>query len=132
MIELKILIDELDYDSIADYLIPALAESMAKERKGGVLGGVLAGNPEVFTSMARTLLHTMSQEKRDELLVQQLNKNRDKLLQKARESHVPLSQQEVRTILTEMAGQGLARVSRGRGGSQLTPKGRELWKIGQR
>ena len=82
MIELKILIDELDYDSIADYLIPALAESMAKERKGGVLGGVLAGNPEVFTSMARTLLHTMSQEKRDELLVQQLNKNRDKLLQK--------------------------------------------------
>ena len=68
MIELKILIDELDYDSIADYLIPALAESMAKERKGGVLGGVLAGNPEVFTSMARTLLHTMSQEKRDELL----------------------------------------------------------------
>ena len=57
---------------------------------------------------------------------------RDKLLQKARESHVPLSQQEVRTILTEMAGQGLARVSRGRGGSQLTPKGRELWEIGQR
>ena len=85
MIELKILIDELDYDSIADYLIPALAESMAKERKGGVLGGVLAGNPEVFTSMARTLLHTMSQEKRDELLVQQLNKNRDKLLQKGGE-----------------------------------------------
>ena len=29
MIELKILIDELDYDSTADYLIPALAESMA-------------------------------------------------------------------------------------------------------
>ena len=57
---------------------------------------------------------------------------RDKLLQKAREAHVPLSQQEVRTILTEMAEQGLARVSRGRGGSQLTPKGRELWKIGQR
>ena len=57
---------------------------------------------------------------------------RDKLLQKARESHVPLSQQEVRTILSDMAGQGLARVSRGRGGSQLTPKGRELWEIGQR
>ena len=57
---------------------------------------------------------------------------RDKLLQKARESHVPLSQQEVRTILSEMAEQGLAHVSRGRGGSQLTPKGRELWEIGQR
>ena len=31
-----------------------------------------------------------------------------------------------------MAEQGLAHVSRGRGGSQLTPKGRELWEIGQR
>ena len=48
------------------------------------------------------------------------------------DKNVPLSQQEVRTILTEMAEQGLARVSRGRGGSQLTPKGRELWEIGQR
>ena len=57
---------------------------------------------------------------------------RDKLLQKARESHVPLSQQEVRAILSDMADRGLARVSRGRGGSQLTPKGRELWENGQR
>ena len=43
------------------------------------------------------------------------------------EFHIPLSQQEVRAILSDMAEQGLARVSRGRGGSQLTPKGRELW-----
>ena len=39
---------------------------------------------------------------------------RDKLLQKARGVPCSLSQQEVRTILTEMAEQGLARVSRGR------------------
>ena len=32
----------------------------------------------------------------------------------------------------DMADRGLARVSRGRGGSQLTPKGRELWENGQR
>ena len=57
---------------------------------------------------------------------------RDKLLQKAREAHVPLSQQEVRSILSDMAARGLARVSRGRGGSQLTPKGRALWETGQR
>lgn len=82
MIELKILVDELDYDSIAEFLIPALAESMAKDQKGGVLGGVLAGKPEMLTGMARTLLHTMSQDKRDELLVQLVNKNRDKLLNK--------------------------------------------------
>jgi len=56
---------------------------------------------------------------------------RDKLLQKAREAHIPLSQQEVRSILSDMAARGLARVSRGRGGSQLTPKGRSLWENGQ-
>ena len=45
---------------------------------------MLAGNSEMITSMARTLLHTMTQDKRDELLVQLVNKNRDKLLQKGR------------------------------------------------
>ena len=83
MIELKVLIDDLNYDSIAEYLIPALAESMARDQKGGILGGVLANNQDMLTSMARTLLGTLSQEKRDELLVQLLNKNREKLLQKA-------------------------------------------------
>ena len=84
MLELKILIDELDYDSVAELLVPALAESMAQDRKSGILGGVLSNNQEILTSMARTLLHTMSQDKRDELLVQLINKNRDKLLEKGR------------------------------------------------
>ncbi len=52
---------------------------------------------------------------------------REKLLTKARESHIPTSQQEIRAILTEMSEQGLARVSRGRGGSRLTLEGRGLW-----
>ena len=84
MLELKILIDELDYDSVAELLVPALAESMAQDRKSGILGGVLSNNQEMLTAMARTLLHTMSQDKRDELLVQLINKNRDKLLEKGR------------------------------------------------
>ena len=86
MIELKVLIDDVDYDSIAEFLIPLLAESMGREQKGGILGGVLAGNPEMITSMARKLLHTMTQDKRDELLVQLVNKNRDKLLEKGRKA----------------------------------------------
>lgn len=57
---------------------------------------------------------------------------RDKLLQRAREAHIPLSQHEIRTILSGMAERGLARISRGRGGSQLTPKGRALWENGQK
>lgn len=57
----------------------------------------------------------------------QTSTGRDKLLQKAREAHMPLSQQEVRAVLADMAARRLARVSRGRGGSQLTPKGRAMW-----
>lgn len=56
---------------------------------------------------------------------------RERLLEKAREAHVPLSQHEVRAVLSAMAERGLARVSRGRGGSRLTPKGRALWESGQ-
>ncbi len=52
---------------------------------------------------------------------------REKILARARERHFPVSQQEVRSVLSEMSEQGLARVSRGRGGSRLTPKGRRLW-----
>lgn len=57
---------------------------------------------------------------------------RDKLLQKAREARVPLSQHDIRVILSDMAERSLARVSRGRGGSRLTPAGRALWEKGQR
>lgn len=56
---------------------------------------------------------------------------REALLQKAREAHVPLSQREVRDILADMAARGLVKVSRGRGGSRLTPKGRALWESGK-
>ena len=46
MIELKILLDEVDYRSLSEVLIPALAESMAKD--GGVLGGMTTGMPLLF------------------------------------------------------------------------------------
>ena len=84
MLELRILVDNIDYDSIAEYLIPAVAEKLRREEKGGILGNVLAGNPDMAASMARTVLDKMPQEKKDELLVQLLNRNRDKLLEKGR------------------------------------------------
>lgn len=83
MIELKILLDNIDYDSVADVLIPLLTEKMSEE-KGGILGGILAKNSAAATAMAHTLLKTMSQEKKDELLVELAAKHRDKLLGKGR------------------------------------------------
>ena len=80
MIELKILVDDIDYNSLTELLVPLLAEKLEKDGKGGILGGVLSGN----RGMAVTLLNTMPQAKKDELVVQLINKNRDKLLQKGR------------------------------------------------
>ena len=65
--------------------MPLLAEKLEKDGKGGILGNVLAGNTNMAVSMARTLLNTMPQEKKDELVVQLVTKNRDKLLQKGGE-----------------------------------------------
>ena len=56
---------------------------------------------------------------------------RERLLQLARDAFVPTSQQEIRSFLAQMADQGLVRVSRGRGGSQLTPEGRQLYETGR-
>ncbi len=82
MIEIKLLVDEIDYDSLVDVLVPALAGKLGAS--GGILGSILAKNPDTAASMAHTLLKTMSQEKRDEFLVQMLGKYRDKILNAAR------------------------------------------------
>lgn len=52
---------------------------------------------------------------------------RDVILAAARQQHFPISQKEVRTILSEMAENGLVKIGRGRGGSRITPAGRTLW-----
>lgn len=115
-------------DITMEDLPPTLAALRGRPLPSGVCPGSAAGRagPSMSDSFRFVLAQLYAASEAGTPM------GRDKLLQKARESHVPLSQQEVRTILSEMAEQGLARVSRGRGGSQLTPKGRELWKIGQR
>ena len=51
---------------------------------------------------------------------------RDAILAAAKAAGLPCSQQEVRRILSALDQAGLARVSRGRGGTRLTPAGRAL------
>ena len=60
MIELKILVDDIDYNSLTELLVPLLAEKLEKDGKGGILGGVLSGNRNMAVSMARTLLWSSS------------------------------------------------------------------------
>lgn len=52
---------------------------------------------------------------------------RDAILLAARQYHIPISQKEVRTILSDMAERGFVKIGRGRGGSRITPIGRTLW-----
>ncbi len=52
---------------------------------------------------------------------------RETILSEAKNLHIPLSQKEVRSLLSEMSSQGLAKIGRGRGGSRITPAGRTLW-----
>lgn len=58
---------------------------------------------------------------------QQFPMGRERLLLAARNAYRPLSQKEVRALLKNMAERGLAKVSKGRGGSQITAAGRMLW-----
>ena len=51
---------------------------------------------------------------------------RDAILAAAKAAGLPCSQQEVRRILSALDQAGLARVSRGRGGTRLTPAGQAL------
>lgn len=83
MIELKLLVDEVDYDSLAETLLPLVQDKLRDS--GGMLGGMLSGSPEMAAAMARRALRAMSQEKKDELLVQLVTKNRGTLLQKGGE-----------------------------------------------
>lgn len=56
---------------------------------------------------------------------------RDSILAEAKKRHLPLSQKEIRTILAELSARGLAKIARGRGGSRITPAGREFWEQNQ-
>lgn len=52
---------------------------------------------------------------------------RESILRAAKNCYLPLSQREIRRVLNYMADRGIARVSRGRGGSRITPIGRRIW-----
>lgn len=80
MIEVRFVIDEIDYDLLAERLLPLAADKM--EEKGGLLG-MLGRNREGLGGVVRHLLKTMSQEKRDEFFLQLLNEKKQVILTKA-------------------------------------------------
>lgn len=73
MIELKILIDEIDYDSVADFLVPLLVEKLKKEDRTGLFGSGALRNSAMARTWRAGLLEKLPQEKKDELVVQLLH-----------------------------------------------------------
>ena len=52
---------------------------------------------------------------------------REGILKAARARRFPISQKEVRDLLTQMEAEGLVKVTRGRGGSRITENGQRMW-----
>ncbi len=74
MIEISFRVDEIDYDSLADLLLPALLERVENDS----IGRFFVRSPEAAEQMARKLLDHMSQDQRDALLVRFLSANKEK------------------------------------------------------
>lgn len=79
MIEVRITLDEIDYNELAEVLVPYIAEHM--EKKGGV-AGLLGRKPGAMTLMARQALKTMSQKKKDEYVLKMLSDHKSTVLKK--------------------------------------------------
>ena len=74
MIEVSILLDDIDYEALVELLLPLVAEKL--EAKGGFMA-LLGRNKDGMAGVARQLLKTMSQEKRDEFLLQLLQEKKE-------------------------------------------------------
>ena len=96
---------------------------------GAQAGGIPVGNtmdgqypngqcPDGFWFVLEQLYLASEQ---DELI------GRERILKTAKSNYIPLSQKEIRDILNYMACNGIAKVSRGRGGSRITLIGRNKW-----
>ncbi len=81
MIEIKLLVNDIDYEKTAETLLPALAEHMREN--GGALSALsgLFSMPGSFgTLSAKAILSKMSPSSKDELIAKCLLENKDKLI----------------------------------------------------
>ncbi len=79
MIELRLLVDEVDYEDLIRFLAPLLADKM--KEKGG-LAALLGGRKEALTAMALQKIKSMGQAERDELLLRLIAEKSDMLVDK--------------------------------------------------
>lgn len=71
MIELTLTADDIDYEALAELLLPSLIERMEQNS----LGRIFVRSPEAAKSAAMKLLSRMSKEKKDALLADYITQN---------------------------------------------------------
>lgn len=77
--EIKIKIDNVDYDALADLMMPMLIDHLSND-KDDVVTRLMLLSQGFTESAVKKLLARMSQEKKDELLVKLINKNKPKIM----------------------------------------------------
>ena len=82
MFEIRVVVDEVDYNKLADFLLPIIADSL--EAKGGVLS-IIAKNRNSLSGFVKQTLDSMPQEKKNEFLLQLFNEKRELVLSKINE-----------------------------------------------
>lgn len=77
--EIRINIDNIDYDALADRMMPMLIEQMAND-KDDVVTRLMLLSQGFTESTVKMILSRMSQQKKDELLAKLINKNKSKIM----------------------------------------------------
>lgn len=80
MIEIRAVIDDIDYDLLTEFLLPIIAEKL--EEKGG-FRALIAKNKDALSTFAKQMITSMPQEMKDEFLLQLLDEKKSIVLDKA-------------------------------------------------
>ena len=80
MLEVKILLSDLDYDDVADLVVPLVSDRLAA--KGGLIGKI-AGKKEELLKAVHKFLSQMDQDERDQFLAELVTKERSLIIEKA-------------------------------------------------
>ncbi len=75
MIELKLQVSDVDYDTLAELLLPAVMEQMGRASDSPLWSRLLLSSQGFTAGAAKAVLARMSKEKKEEMLAGYINKN---------------------------------------------------------
>jgi hypothetical protein len=75
MIELKLQVSDVDYNSLTELLLPVVFEQMGQSTDSPLWSKILFSSQGLTEAAAKAVLAKMSKDKKDEILVNYINKN---------------------------------------------------------